>query len=54
MSDLSNITLNYLCENSPNSLKCHFGNHKSFFTTQLLCIFLAQTLHSLYKNTPSK
>ena len=35
--DLSNITFNYLCENSPNYL-CHFLNHKSFFTTQLLCI----------------
>ena len=38
--DLSIITFNYLCENSPNSW-CHFWNHKSFFTTQLLCIFLA-------------
>ena len=38
---LSNITFNYLCENSPNYL-CHFWNHKSFFTTQLLCIFLVQ------------
>ena len=26
--DLSNITFNYLCENSPNSL-CHFWNHKN-------------------------
>ena len=51
--DLSNITFNYLCENSPNSL-CHFWNHKSFFTTQLLCIFLAQTLHTFYKSSPSK
>ena len=41
--DLSNITFNYLCVDSPNYL-CHFWNHKSFFTTQLLCIFLAQTL----------
>ena len=30
--DLSNITLNYLCENSPNDL-CHFQNHKLFFMT---------------------
>ena len=39
--DLSNITFNYLCVDSPNYL-CHFWNHKSFFTTQLLCIFLVQ------------
>ena len=32
--DLSNITLNY-CKNSPNFL-CHYGNHKSFFTTQFV------------------
>ena len=51
--DLSNITFNYLCENSPNSL-CHFWNLKLFFTTQLLYIFLAQTLHTFYKNSPSK
>ena len=51
--DLSNITFNYLCENSPNSL-CRFWNHKSFFMTQLLCIFLAQTLHTFYKSSPSK
>ena len=51
--DLSNITFNYLCENSPNYL-CHFLNHQSFFTTQLLCIFLAQTLHTFYKSSPSK
>ena len=51
--DLSNITLNYLCVDSPNYL-CHLRNHKSFFTTQLLCIFLAQTLHTFYKSSPSK
>ena len=51
--DLSNITFNYLCENSPNFL-CHFWNHKSFFTTQLLWIFLAQTLHTFHKSSPSK
>ena len=33
--DLSNITFNYLCVDLPNYL-CHFWNHKSFFTTQLL------------------
>ena len=34
--------------------KCDFGNHKPFFTTQLLFNFLVQTLHTLYKNTPLK
>ena len=38
---------------SPNSL-CHFWNHKSFFTPQLLCIFLGQTLHTLDESSPSK
>ena len=51
--DLSNITFNYLCQNSPNFL-CNFRNHKSFFTTQLHCIFLDQTLHTFYKSSPSK
>ena len=51
--DLSNITFNYFCENSPN-YSCHFRNPKSFFTTQLFCIFLAQTLHTFYKSSPSK
>ena len=51
--DLSNITFNYFCENSPN-YSCHFRNPKSFFMTQLLCIFLAQTLHTFYKSSPSK
>ena len=36
--DLSNITFNYLCVDSPNYW-CHFWKRKSFFTTQLLCIF---------------
>ena len=31
-----------------------FLNHKSFFTTQLLCIFFAQTLHTFDKSSPSK
>ena len=35
--DLSNITFNDLCENSPNSL-FHFWNHNLFFTTKLECI----------------
>ena len=42
------FTFNYFCVDSPNRL-CHFWNHKSFFTTHLLCIFLAQTLHTFYK-----
>ena len=28
--------------------------YKSFFTTQFLCIFFAQTLHTFYKSSPSK
>ena len=28
--------------------------HKSFLTTQFLCIFLAETLHTFYKSSPSK
>ena len=47
---LSNITFNYLCENSPNYL-FHFWNHMSFFTIQLLSIW-AQTLHTFYKSCP--
>ena len=50
--DLSNINFKYLCVDSSNYL-WYFLNHKSFFTTQLLCIFLAQTLHSFYKSSPS-
>ena len=38
LEDLCNITFNCLCENPPNLLR-HFWNHKSFFTTQLFCIF---------------
>ena len=51
--DLCNITFNYLCEHSPNSL-CHFWNHKSFFTTQVVCIFLTQKLHTFDKCSSSK
>ena len=50
--DLCNIAFDY-CENSQNSL-CHFENLKSFFTTQLACIFLGQTLHTFGKNIPCK
>ena len=46
--DSSNITFNYLCENSPNSL-CHFWNHKLFFTTQLVYIISTQKLHTFDK-----
>ena len=49
--NLSNITFNYLYENSANSL-CHFWNYKSFFTTKLLRIFLAQALHTFNKSSP--
>ena len=51
--DLFNITFSYFCENSPNYL-CHFRTHRSFFTTQLLCIIVAQTLRTFYKSSPSK
>ena len=51
--DLSNIAFNYLCENSLNSL-CPLWNQESFFTTPLLCIFLAQMLHTFYKSSPTK
>ena len=51
--DISNITAKYLCENSPNSL-CHFWNLKSCYTTQLACIFIAQSLHTFNKSSPSK
>ena len=51
--DWSDITFNYLRENSPTDL-CHFWNHMSFFTTQPLCIFLAQTSHIFYKSIPSQ
>ena len=51
--DFPNITFNYLYENSPNSL-CYFWNHKLFFRTQLVCIILAQILHTFDKNIPWK
>ena len=51
--ELSSISLNYLFESSPNFL-CHFWNHKSFFMTQLVCIILAETLHTLDKKNPIK
>ena len=33
---------------------CHFWNHKSFFTTQLVCINLVKIFHTFDKNIPSK
>ena len=36
------------------SRKKKFFWKKSFFTTQLLCIFLIQTLHTFYKSSTSK
>ena len=33
---------------------CRFWNHKSFFTTQLVCIILVQILHTFDKYIPSK
>ena len=36
------------------NFSCHFWSHMSFFTTQLLCIFLAWRLHTFYKSSPSK
>ena len=51
--DLSNITFNFLRENSPNDL-CHFWNHMSFFMKQHLYIFLSQTLDTFYKSSLSK
>ena len=52
---ISNIAVNYLYENSLNSL-CYFQNHKPFFTTKLLCIFLLKyyILHTFYESSPSK
>ena len=45
--------LSTTCVDSPIYLY-HFWNYKSFFTTQLLCIFLAQTFHTFFKSSPSK
>ena len=54
IEDLSNITFNYLCENSQNLL-CHFWNHKIFFISHNSYVFfLAQTLHTFYKISPWK
>ena len=51
--DLSNITFNYLCENSPK-FSCQFWNCYSYITTQFHCICIAQTLHTFNKSSPWK
>ena len=33
---------------------CHFWNHKSFFTTQLVCIILVQIFYTFDENISSK
>ena len=50
--DLSNITFNYLRVESPNYL-CHFWKHKSFCTTQLLCIFISSNITYFPQNHKS-
>ena len=52
IENLSSITFNY-CEASPSFLY-HFWNQKSFFTTQLVSIFLTQTLHTFDRNILAK
>ena len=58
---LKHIPRIYLTFRSTNCLKIHlilyvtFANmHKSFFTTQLFCNFLAQRLHIFYNGSPEK
>ena len=58
---LKHISRIYLTSRSTNCLKIHiilyvtFANmHKSFFTTQLFCNFLAQRLHIFYNSSPEK
>ena len=58
---LKHIPRIYLTLRSTNCLKIHvilyvtFANmHKSFFTAQLLCNFLAQRLHIFYNSSPEK
>ena len=43
MQGIYPILLSAACVKTHQMSLCHFWNHKSFFTTQLLCIFLAQT-----------
>ena len=52
--DSSNITFNYLSVKSHQIPYTILETISHFFTTQLLCIFLAQTLHTFYKNRTSK
>ena len=58
---LKHIPRIYLTLRSTNCLKIYvilyvtFANmHKSFFTTQLFCNFLAQRLHIFYNSSPEK
>ena len=58
---LKHIPRIYLTLRSTNCLKIHvilyvtFANmHKSFFTAQLFCNFLAQSLHIFYNSSPEK
>ena len=58
---LKHITRIYLTLRSMNCLNIHlilyvtFANmHKSFFTTQLFCNFLAQRSHIFYNSSPEK
>ena len=44
------LTFNYLCENSPGYL----SHYITFHDTTPQYFFLAQTLHSFYKSSPSK
>ena len=55
IEDLSHIIFNYFCENSPNFLFMSFFeiiNHFSRHNSSIF--FLAQTLHTFNKSSPSK
>ena len=46
--DLSNITFNYLCADSPNYL-CYFGNHNIFHNINPLYLFSSNITYFLQK-----
>ena len=48
---LSNITFNYLCGNSPNSL-CHFWNHNSFFHYSTCLYYFRSNVTYCWKKYP--
>ena len=48
------LTLNSTACVKIHQIPHHFWSPKSFFMTQFLCIFLAQTLLTFYKSSPSK